>query len=54
MGGFFGFLNSYSYHGASISGGYWRLLGALTPFAYWGAREGIHSHSLRYSFMPAS
>ena len=39
---FFSFMNTFSYLGASISGGYWGLLGALTPFAYWGAREGMH------------
>ena len=29
--------NSEGGHGAESSGVYWGLLGALTPFAYWGA-----------------
>ena len=35
--------NSEGGHGATISGGYWGLLGALTAFAYWGAREGMQN-----------
>ena len=31
--------NSDGGQGASITGVYWGLLGALTSFAYWGARE---------------
>ena len=31
--------NSERGQGASITGVYWGLLGALTAFAYWGARE---------------